>query len=720
MQILVQGRPDSAPSSISLRGTIARGQPGLAITGGLDLDQVAFADLGRLWPEGVGGNARRWVTANITDGIARDAHVDFVVTTPPDLSDAELTEAAGALRGDDLTVHWLRPVPPIEHGAATLRILDPDTIEIAVSGGRQQPSGARVRDPHAGLALRGGTVRITGIEQPHQFGAIVADIAGPLADALGLLSEPRLRLLSEHPIPLKNPSGHAAVKLTLTVPLEDAVTIEEIPLRALARLDDMAVPDLVAGKGIERGAADLDVTQDGMTAFGTAIAVRIPVDFAANVDFRAGPPSQVLARATVTGRGTIEQLADAGIDARSAMSGNVALRAQLVQRRNGEGLVDMAADLTDAALTAAPLDWEKQAGSPAQGSARVRLLHGKLAAVDDIVLAGPDLDVRGHASFEENRPTLLRFGRLKIGRSDMTGQVQFPPKPRAGPIAATVAGPVLDVSARLSRKRLASEPKPPQPAAPEGTPWSVAARFDRVLTGKAHDLTAVRLSAEDDGRLLRRLHAEGEAGPRGRLRADIVPEGTIRRLTGAAEDVGTVLNALGLLDGIEGGTLTVSGAYDDTRSDHRLTAQAQMGPFRITDAPFAARLLKALTIYGIADLLRGPGIGVSRVVAPFTLAENTLYLGELRAVSPSLGVTATGRIDLKDSKADIRGTIVPAYFFNSLPGRIPFIGKLFSPERGGGLFAAAYAVRGPLDDPSVSVNPLSIVAPGALRRLFGD
>ncbi len=75
--------------------------------------------------------------------------------------------------------------------------------------------------------------------------------------------------------------------------------------------------------------------------------------------------------------------------------------------------------------------------------------------MDDLVLTGPALDVRGRAAFAEGRPTLLRFGRLKAGRSDMTGQVQFPPKPGAGPIAATVAGPVLDVSSRLTRKRIA-------------------------------------------------------------------------------------------------------------------------------------------------------------------------------------------------------------------------------------------------------------------------
>ena len=67
---------------------------------------------------------------------------------------------------------------------------------------------------------------------------------------------------------------------------------------------------------------------------------------------------------------------------------------------------------------------------------------------------------------------------------------------------------------------------------------------------------------------------------------------------------------------------------------------------------------------------------------------------------------------------DLQGTIVPAYFFNRLLGGIPLVGRLFSPERGGGVFAAKYAIRGSFDKPSVSVNPLAAVTPGFLRGLF--
>jgi hypothetical protein len=52
-------------------------------------------------------------------------------------------------------------------------------------------------------------------------------------------------------------------------------------------------------------------------------------------------------------------------------------------------------------------------------------------------------------------------------------------------------------------------------------------------------------------------------------------------------------------------------------------------------------------------------------------------------------------------------------------GRIPLIGRLFSPEKGGGVIAARYSAEGSIDDPEVRVNPLSALTPGFLRGLFG-
>jgi hypothetical protein len=50
---------------------------------------------------------------------------------------------------------------------------------------------------------------------------------------------------------------------------------------------------------------------------------------------------------------------------------------------------------------------------------------------------------------------------------------------------------------------------------------------------------------------------------------------------------------------------------------------------------------------------------------------------------------------------------------------LPLIGDVFTGgEEGGGLFAATYAMTGPIEDPTIAVNPFSILAPSFLREIF--
>ena len=187
----------------------------------------------------------------------------------------------------------------------------------------------------------------------------------------------------------------------------------------------------------------------------------------------------------------------------------------------------------------------------------------------------------------------------------------------------------------------------------------------------------------------------------------------------SASDAGALLRGLDVVRTMEGGTLSIKGRYDDTAAGHPLTGTALIDGFRVRGATGLAKLLQAMTLYGLVDVLRGPGIGFEHLIAPFRFDDDGLTLNNARAFSPSLGLTAKGRIDTNSEQIDLEGTIVPAYFFNSLLGNIPLIGRLFSPEQGGGVFAARYSLRGPLDDPSVSVNPLSALTPGFLREIFG-
>jgi hypothetical protein len=55
---------------------------------------------------------------------------------------------------------------------------------------------------------------------------------------------------------------------------------------------------------------------------------------------------------------------------------------------------------------------------------------------------------------------------------------------------------------------------------------------------------------------------------------------------------------------------------------------------------------------------------------------------------------------------------------NTMLTKIPLVGLLLSGGENGGVFGINYRVHGSMSDPTVSVNPLSAIAPGIFHRIL--
>jgi hypothetical protein len=697
--------PDGPTSTLSGRADAAHRGDAWQVTASLDLDQARFADLPALWPAGVGGpGTRPWITQNITDGVARNGHVEVALSIPEDFSDAAVSRLAGGIDGTDLTVHWLRPVPPITRGQARLNFLTPDRLEVLVTGGQQ-----------GGIAIRGGRVAFSGLAAKDQFADIDGDFAGTVAELLTLLRQPRIKLLDRSPLPVRDAAGqftgHVAVA---ALPLRDNVSMDDVQIRSDMRLTDLRLAGVAGGQDLSGGDFDLSADPDGLRASGEAMIADIPAKLALEMDFRAGPPSQVQESVTASAAIGAAQLAAMGLHTQGLLSGPTDFQAHIALRRDHRGEATVNADLTRAALEVAALNWKKPAGQPASAEARLSLDRERIAGIDRVQASGSGLVLAGSATFVDGRARRVTLDRLVLGQTDAQGEIGVPQRPD-DPWHITLAGSSLDASAQLKRTpRPAAPPKPEPP----GPPYALDARFDRVILGPGRTLAAVTAQAESDGQVMRRLNFTGDTAGQQPFALRIEPMPGGRQLVGHSADAGGLLRALGVLEDMEGGRLILNGTYDDTQPDHPLAGNVEINDFRVVHAPFLARALQAMTLYGVVGMLQGPGLGFTRLEAPFRLQSDVLEILESRAFSASLGMTAKGKLDLARRQLDIQGTIVPAYFFNSLLGNIPLIGRLFSPERGSGLFAATYTARGPLDDPTVSVNPLAALTPGFLRGLF--
>ena len=376
---VLTGKPN-ATTTVSLKGTIDRLGERIGASVTAAVDNLDVADLPGFWPAEAARNARSWVLQNVTAGTVPRATAALVAESGPDLKDMTVTKASADLDANNVTMTWLEQIPPIEKAQVHLRLADPDKLIISMLNGRQ-----RISNGGADLTIRDGQMEITGLSVKDQDAKINLRIDGPVTSALTLLKEPRLKLLSKHPVDLQEPGGTASVTVGLQFPLETKLQAEQIVFRVAARLEQVRLARVVAGRNLTDGVLDLTADKDGLAIKGQAALAGIPLTADAFMDFNGGPPSQVLQRVNASGRPSVAQLVAAGIPVEEVLtSGDVPLTASVVQRRNGEGAVTLNADLGNAAARVRPFGWSKPAGVPGKASATLALVRDSLKSIQNI------------------------------------------------------------------------------------------------------------------------------------------------------------------------------------------------------------------------------------------------------------------------------------------------------------------------------------------------
>lgn len=706
---LPRGPGGTAPE-IRLQGQAQRAE-GLW-RGGLDVsfDAIALGDLAQYWPQGVGHGARRWMTENITAGIARDGHWRVEAEVPETLDDARVTNFTGRVAVEGATVHWLRPMPPAEdaRGSAEFGL---DEINVRLTGGRQ-----------GGITVRDGALRFYAFSTGREETEMSVRVAGSVPDVMTLLRHPRLKLFERRQTPLPEMTGQVTeARLAIAFPLIDALPIERLRIGVQARLEQARIARALLGQDITRGVFDLTADTDGLRIQGNAQVAEVQARLGVEMDFRPGNAQQVVTRESLATRAEARQLAALGLDLSGLADGPVSVEARQETRRGGQARIALRTDLREAALTLDAMGWSKARGQPAAVEAALRLQNGAVQALESARLDAPDAMVRVRAgAFRGGLPERLEILEGRLGESRFQGELRAP-RAAGSPWELSLNGSVLDLHGALERQSAASGTA--EGDADQGTPFAADLRFDRVLLGPGRELSAFDARAHVDERaVVREARATGRAGT-GAFEFAVVPTGSgvaaRRNVTLTAADAGALLRAFDVTRSVDRGRISMTGAYESSRRGAPLRGQAEMTDFAIRDAPAFGKLMQAMTVYGLFEAASGPGLGFSRLVAPFILSPDALVLEDARAFSASLGLTARGRLDRRQQTIDMQGTIVPAYVFNTLLGNIPLLGRLFSPERGGGLFAVTYRMRGPMADPSVSVNPLSALTPGFLRGIFG-
>jgi len=663
-------------------------------------------ELRHYWPRSLNDHAHDWVVNNISDGVVPEAHASVIVRSGEN-GGYEVKSLSGSLNLRDMTVQYLPPMPKVRNASGAARF-GVDRFTIAVEEGSAP-----------GLAIRGGTVDLVDLGTDKERAVIDLEIDGPVRAALELIDSQPLGYAAALGIDPAGTGGYAAVRLSLVFPLINDLDLDDIDVSARADVREILITDAVFDRDIKDGDVELCVDKSGMDVTGRVRLETVPGDLVWRENFSANAPFR--SRFDITVDNTdIARAEDVGLDLApfpgNFVNGPLSAKMLFTVFDDTHQRFESRVDLTPAALEIPYLGWQKVPGIEAAAEVDVEMEGDRITAIPRFTVASGDLAIAGAASYlPEGGLERIDFEQVRFGRTDMLGIMA--PRPSGG-WDVDVRGASVDLEPL--GERMKGEGAETDDDA-EAISFSVAAEFDTVWLGTDRRVDDVSGIFARNGDVWAAVRARGTVGDEGRLSIAIKPgPDQTRELSIHADDAGETLKVFDIYPNMVGGILDVAGTYDDRKPGRPLNGTLSIKDYRVVDAPLLAQILNVLTLTGIVESLSGEGIAFSTLEAAYTLNDDILDLADARASGLSLVFTATGTVHTGDDVIDLEGTVIPAYVINSALGKIPLVGDLFTGgEEGGGVFAATYSMEGAMEDPSVSVNPLTALAPGFLRNVFG-
>jgi hypothetical protein len=676
----------------------ARGEAGPAgVRLVLGADDVDVTRAAALWPVGVADGAREWVTANVTGGrITRlDLHLDL---DRDDLGREVLRADAlhGEARIDDAEIHYLRPMPPAVGVDAAARF-DGDRLTFAVARGEA-----------AGVDVTGGEIVVRDYADPTTVEQleVTLDGRGSVPSMLALTDHEPLTLASRKGLPVADSAGTGTFVLRVGLPLLQDVELEAVDLGFDGRFTDVRLPGLAAGRDLTDADFELRATADMVRASGRGRVDGVPLQLSFEAEGE---------RETLTARGEIAaaRLEDLGAPP-LPIEGTVGLDATLVTTADttrDELRLDVGAaeiEVPELAIwkprgvpgtvearvveTAAGVDVERLAvswpGAEIDGSARLDAA-GRLQALrlDPLRVSGTDLSITGA---RDDATLALRIGGSRLDLAPVTGG------------AGGEAGDEGDDGAVVDWRGQA--------------PLTVELVIDEVVAGGDGAVVDLTGRFSTDRERLRRVALNAGLRPGGgTVRARLEPTEAGGRFTLTTDDAGALTSALNLTRAVRGGLLELGGTLTAQRPRLVFEGEVAASDFVLSGAPPVVRVLAAAP--ATAELADDE-LAVARFTSPVTLDGGILTLGDALLIASNLAVRTSGEIDLGEGRLDLRGNLAPVQGVNRFIGNLPLIGALLQGSRGAGAFALSFRVAGPWVDPTVNVNPLSVITPGVLRDLF--
>ncbi|ORE99155.1 hypothetical protein ATO4_02275 [Aurantimonas sp. 22II-16-19i] len=689
---------------------LAGHQPQDHLTASFEGRAIDARDLVAFWPFFVADGPRDWALDHLRAGVVDETAFSLDLTIERLLA---LLEPAVPMREDEFQL-------ALAFSGGAFTTLD-DMPALSTASGTIQHRGGRVAvsldeasvDGQPGLAVLPSSLDFQhagdGVDA-----ALSLNIEGDAAQLVELAERQKLLAGQERDWQAKDLSGKANVGVGVAFHLADPrVRPEGSDPSAL----NWTVVAELAGVDLKKpidGHRLSGLTGTAMIAEGSAIGEmsgRID-DIPAKVTFAQplGPDPVGEASLKIAARLDDRSIARLSPVLARMLGGSIAV--DLTRRPHGFAAT---ADLTRAEIRLPAIGWSKSAGIPGTLTFDIAR-NGSVTKVADAVLEGEGFSANGSAELDGDGLKSLVLNSLALNRGD---SVSARLTRIAGGMGFSVAANSID--ARPILAALQSRIAAPDDGEPDDTGKLVVELSADTLRGfgdEALEDAEIRYKADDDRVLSASLSASIRGAPVSlafqpgvegvpAVRVDVARAGALLRFAGLYDKMreGRLQANLGARDGAYAGGVRLS---DFTLVDEE-RLRSLVGTARQQSDSLAARLGKDLPVASAYfDTAR----------ANLRWDKGRLILDDGIIRGPVFGSSFSGILIDPSGRVDMAGSFMPAYGVNRLFGALPFVGGVLGNGGEGGLIGITYRLEGTLADPTLVVNPISLIAPGIFRRIF--
>ncbi len=700
-QIAVRGNGESELYG-QAGATFGKGSP--AMTLDLRIPKMPVSHAKQLWPVWVATGARRWVLENLYGGTAKDSRIDVIFAAgrfdgpgkPPPLKPDEV-QVDFAIENSRFDI--VGDLPPVRNADGKISVRGAYTTINLEKGSSFTPNNREAR-------IVDGTLIIPWGPQRPVLSELDLNLEGDASAVAEIIGFKPINGLKNLPFAPEDIKGNVKTHVLVTFPVTRHSPEGSLKWSADMALSDVSIAKKIDGQTISDADGTLFVTKDE-----------------ARIDAKAqlnGIPAEVKLFEPLGGNtAKREQSVTLQLDDKTRNALFPALDPLLAGPisvdidKAADGSRLATADLTKAEIKLAQLGWTKGAGVKA--SAKFALQQdGDNVNIRDLDVSGDTFRLRGDVKVVDGDLTSADFSNVKLNRGDDI----------AVKVARTKYGYRVDVNGTSfdARPLLNQITDKKQKGADSDSKQRVLvnADIDEVAGFYSENFRNVSLSYEGVGSNVSGLAFNAITKSGQKAIATDSSESGARSISLQSKDAGAVLRFFGFYDKMSGGSISVA---LDSKGDGPLRGQVDARNFTLVNEPRLAKLVSTSPNGTSLNDAVQKNIDVSTVTfdrgfSQIEKGSNYINLANGVIRGSTIGTTFQGVLSDPQGNMSLTGTFMPAYGLNSMLSDLPILGLFLGNGRDRGLIGITYKLSGPLKQPQITVNPISVIAPGIFRSIF--